>query len=150
MRNNYNWWTDPENKKEVEEMSWWNHKENKEDYLLPISIIESEGVWVASCNDETKLVLGEKLYGCAQGNTKAEAIENLFKVIRFSHESIVDEAENYKKWAPFRKGNWANKGGTWFAIFGVNIYLRKGKGMKGGYYIPFTKLNISIYNEWIK
>ena len=47
---NYNWWEDSKNKKEVERISWWNHPENKEDYMLPISVSESDGVWVATCN----------------------------------------------------------------------------------------------------
>jgi hypothetical protein len=65
MKKEYNWWTDPKNEKEVKKLSWWNHDRNKEDYMLPISVIETNGVWVASCNDETKLVLGDKLNCCA-------------------------------------------------------------------------------------
>ena len=45
-------------------------------------------------------------------------------------------------------GNWKHTGGGWFVIFGLHFYFRYGKGMKGGKYIPFTKLNISFHSEW--
>jgi len=148
MQNKYSWWEDPKNKEEVERISWWNHPENKEDYMLPISVINSDGVWVATCNDETKLVLGDRLHGCAQGDTKADAIEKMFQLIRFSHEFSERQVMRYQRWVPFRKGNWKHTGGGWFVIFGLHFYFRYGKGMKGGKYIPFTKLNISFHSEW--
>ena len=145
---NINWWEDPKNKEEIERISWWNHPENKEDYMLPISVVNSDGIWVATCNDETKEVLGEALHGCAQGDTKAEAIENMFQLIRFSHEYSEKCRRNYQRWVPFIKGSWNQIGSHWFIIFGWHVYFRYGKGMKGGKYIPFTKLNISIHSEW--
>ena len=148
MQNKYSWWEDPKNKEEVERISWWNHPENKEDYMLPISVVNSDGIWVATCNDETKKVLGDRLHGCAQGDTKADAIEKMFQLIRFSHEFSEREVMRYQRWVPFRKGDWKHTGGSWFVIFGLHFYLRYGKGMKGGKYIPFTKLNISFHSEW--
>jgi hypothetical protein len=145
----YNWWDDPNNQEEVKRISWWNHPENKEDYMLPISVIESDGVWVAAFNDETKLVLGDRLSGCSQGETKAAAIEGLFKIVRITHDYSEQLVLRYQRWVPFRKGNWKHIGGTWFVVFGLHIYFRYGKNMKGGWYVPFTKLNISIHNEWI-
>lgn len=143
-----NWWTDPKNKSEVDRISWWNHPENKYDYSLPISVIHSDGIYVASTNDETKLVLGSGLHGCAQGDSEAEAIDKMFKLIRLAHHYADDRMRAYQRWVPFRKGNWNHRGGKWFVIFGIHFYFRYGHGMKGGWYLPFTKLNLSIRNEW--
>jgi hypothetical protein len=145
---NYNWWEDPKNKEQVERISWWNHPQNKEDYMLPISVVESDGVWVATCNDETKKVLGDGLHGCAQGDSKADAIDKMFQIIRLSHEHSEDCVRRYQRWVPFRKGDWGHIGGTWFVVFGFHVYFRYGKNMKGGWYLPFTKLNVSVYSEW--
>lgn len=148
-KKNYNWWGDPKNKKEVERISWWNHPENKEDYMLPISVIESDGVWVATCNDETELVLGKRLHGCAQGDTKSDAIEKMFEIIRFSHEYSERQVMKYQRWVPFRSGKWEGIGTHWLVIFGLHFYFRSGKNMKGGWYIPLTNFNISFHNEWL-
>lgn len=148
MSNEYNWWEDPKNKEEVERISWWNHPENKEYFRLPISVIRTDNVWVATCNDDTKVFLGEHLHGCAQGDTKEEAIQRMFELIQLAHNYSEECRRKYQRWVPFRKGAWNRTGGTWFVIFGIHFYFRRGKGMKGGRYIPFTKLNLSIYSEW--
>ena len=144
----YNWWDDPENKKEIERLSWWNHPDNKHDFMLPISVINSDGIWVAATNDETKEILGEGLHGVAQGDTKTEAIEEMFTTIRMQYEFEHERRMRYQCWVPFRKGLWNMVGGKWNVIVGFHFYFRYGKNMKGGWYIPLTKLNISISNEW--
>lgn len=146
--NEYNWWEDPKNKEEVEKLSWWNHPENKENFSLPISITNSDNIWVATLNDETEKYLGKELSGCAQGETKQDAIEKMFMLIRMSHNYSEECRLRYQRWVPFRKGNWKHSGGKWFTIFGISTYFRYGKGMKGGWYVPFTKLNIRISSEW--
>jgi hypothetical protein len=148
MGQRYNWWEDPKNKEEIEKISWWNHAENKEDYSFPISVIQSGDVWVASCNDETRLLMGDSFNGCAQGDTKADAIEKMFKIFKISQEYSQELVFRYQRWIPFRKGNWKYTGGKWFVVFGIHVYFRYGKKMKGGWYIPFTKLNVSVYSEW--
>lgn len=148
MTGKYNWWDDPKNKEEVERISWWNHPENKEVFNLPIAVVKSEGGWVATCNSETEKYLGKKLHGCAQGKTKEEAISQMFLTIRITHEFSEQCRLSYQRFVPFRKGNWQRVGGMWFVVFGIHVYFRYGKGMKGGKYIPFTKLNISISNDW--
>ena len=149
MKDLYNWWEDPNNQERVKRISWWNHEENKEVFHLPISVVKSdEHCWVATCNDETKKYLGE-LHGCAQGKTKEEAIEQMFVIIKISHNHSEDRRLNYQRWVPFRKGDWKHTAGKWFVVFGIHINFRYGKGMKGGRYLPFTKLNISILNEWL-
>ena len=148
-KKNYNWWEDPKNKEEVERLSWWNHEKNKETFSFPISVVKDGDCWVATCNDETKKLLGDRLHGCAQGKTKEEAIAEMFMMIRMSHNYSEECRLNYQRWVPFRKGDWKHIGGSWLIIFGIHINFRYGKGMKGGKYIPFTKLNISIYSEWI-
>lgn len=147
-KENYNWWDDPKNKEEVERISWWNHEKNKETFSLPISVVNDGEWWVAACNDETKKLLGDRLHGCAQGKTKEEAIDEMFMLIRMAHDYSEECRLNYQRFVPFRKGDWKHTGGKWLIIFGIHIYFRYGKGMKGGAYLPFTKLNVSLSNEW--
>lgn len=145
----YNWWTDPKNKEKVDRVSWWNHSENKDFFNFPISVVEDHNTWVAACNNETELLIGNQLQACAQGRTKEDAIRKMFTLIRMSHEYSEECRLNYQRWVPFRKGNWKHSGGRWFVIFGIHVYFRYGTGMKGGWYVPFTKLNISISSHWV-
>lgn len=144
----YNWWKDPKNKKHIDEISWWNQDENKSTYPLPISVKEDEGIWVATFNSDTETLLGKRMHGVAQGDTREDAVRNMLDVIRCVYEHYEEMEMKYKRWVPFRGGNWKKMGGNWFTIFGIHFYLRIGAGMKGGWYIPFTKLNISISSEW--
>jgi len=144
------WWDDPKNKKEVYKISWWEHKKNQEIFPLPISVIQDGDYWIATCNNKTKKYLGDKLYGCSQGKTKEEAINKMFEIIRMTCDYYDECTLNYRRFVPFTKGNWKIKGGKWFTIFGIFMYFRYGKGMKGGWYVPFTKLNISISNYWVE
>jgi len=147
-KKDYNWWEDPKNKEQVERISWWNHEENKDTYPFPISVVKSDEVWVATCNDETKKLLGDRLHGCAQGKTKEEAIQQMFLMIKIAHEFSEECRLKYERWVPFRKGDWKHTGGKWFVIFGIHVYFRYGNGMKGGWYFPLTKLNISVSSKW--
>ena len=144
----YNWWTDPKNKEEVDRISWWNHQENEVSFPLPISLMNEGETWIATCNGETDKLLGNRLHGLGQGETKEEAIEKMFMIIRMTHDYSEECRLDYQRFVPFRKGDWKRTGGKWVVIFGHQIYFRHGKGMQGGVYIPFTKLNISISSEW--
>lgn len=145
---NYNWWDDPKNKEQIEKISWWNHEENQDFFMLPLSVTESEGCWVACCNEETEKLLGKGLHAVAQGTTKEDAILKMFRLVKMLHEHSEDCRLNYQRWVPFRKGTWKHIGGKWFTVFGLHFYFRHGKNMKRGRYIPFTDLNISTSNEW--
>lgn len=145
---NYNWWTDPKNKEEVDRLSWWNHSENKTFFQLPISAVQSGEYWVASFNEDTEAIFGDSFSGCAQGDTREGAIRRLFLIVKYAHEFSEDRRRNYERFVPFQKGDWNRIGGRWFKVFGVHFSFRYGNGMKGGKYIPFTKLNISTYSSW--
>lgn len=132
----------------TDKYSWWNHEKNKEFYNFPISVIKEGDFWVATFNDETIKLWGDKLNGCGQGKTKEKAIEKLFLMVRISHDYSEECRCNYQRFVPFRKGDWKHIGGKWFTIFGINVFFRYGKNMKHGWYIPLTKLNISIHNQW--
>jgi hypothetical protein len=144
----YNWWTDPKNKEEIDKISWWNHPENKDFFNLPISVIQSDNVWVASFNEDTEAMFGDTFSGCAQGDSREDAIKQLMQIVQMSWEYSDDCRRSYERFVPFRKGDWKHIGGKWFSVFGFHVSFRYGKGMKYGAYIPFTKLNISISNHW--
>jgi hypothetical protein len=145
---NYSWWKDPANADEVAKLSWWDNPENKTTYPIPVSVVENGGRWTAATNSDTEKILGEQLSGVASGNSKEEAIEKLFSSIRIIHQYTDTCRRDYHRYVPFIKGNWKHIGGKWITIFGFNIYFRYGNNMKGGWYIPFTKLNISFTNYW--
>lgn len=132
----------------MEDQNWWENTENKETFNLPISVIKEGDWWIATCNDETEKYLGKHLFGAGQGKTKEEAIENMFTMIRIRHEYSVECELDYRRFIPFRIGNWKRGGGRWITIFGFQIYFRWGDNMNGGLYIPYTKLNLSFANHW--
>lgn len=150
MRNKeYNWWADPKNAEEVKRYSWWDHSECKQDYYFPISVAESDGSWTASFNSETKELVGDNLHGCASSRiSESDAISKLWALVKMQLDYEHGCSLNYQRFVPFRKGPWQHKGGRWISIFGIHIYFRNGDGMKGGWYIPFTKFNISVNSDW--
>lgn len=149
MKNEYNWWTDSKNADVVKNISWWNHDENKETYPLPISVIQEGEYFIVSSNDDTLKIIGDIGQQTGQGKTKEEAINQYFSLLRMSYEYQENCRLSYQRFIPFRLGPWNMIGGKWFSIFGFHFYFRTGKNMKGGYYIPFTNLNISFSNDWI-
>jgi hypothetical protein len=149
MDKNYNWWTDPKNKKEVDKISWWEHTENKTTIEIPVSIVNDGEYWCVGSNKDTEKLVGKSLSAIsASGKTKEEAISEFFVMMKTIYFFEEDCRLKYQRWVPFIKGNWSKQGGTWFVIFGIHFYFRYGNGMKGGWYIPFTKLNISIHSDW--
>lgn len=86
---------------------------------------------------------------CFGSGFKPEQAEQEFLV---TLEAMIDfYTYSYKKLerlAIFYKGDWSRKGGSWFTILGIHFYFRYGKGMRGGWYIPLTKLNITVNNLW--
>lgn len=149
MEQSYNWWKDHKNKEQVEKLSWWNHEQNKDFTNFPISIIKDDnGMFTVSTNEDTEKLIGITLHGVCSAKTKEDAIKQMFIIIKLTHDYSEDRRLSYQRWVPFRKGPWGHTGGNWFNIFGINVYFRYGRGMKGGWYIPFTKLNISISSDW--
>ena len=111
---------------------WWEEDGNREHFKLPISVIKSGEFWVATCNDETDLILGEHLHAVAQGKTKEDAINSMMKMLRYTHEYTEECRVKYQRWVPFRKGDWNMVGGKWFVVFGLHFYFRYGKSMRHG------------------
>lgn len=128
--------------------SWWGNPIHKENIPLSISIIQDGDFWVASTNNETETLLGQQISSVAQGKSKEQAIAKLFEFIRIGNSHMEKQAISYERFVPFIKGDWKNKGGRWFTIFGFMFYFRYGKNNKYGWYVPFTKLNISFENKW--
>lgn len=143
----YNWWTDPANAEVVKRISWWEHPENKTTIQLPVSIIEKDGAWSIATNINTRNLIGDLGNGTFSSKSKEDAIEKFWKIMKMSHDYETECRLKYQRWVPFRHGDWSI-GGRWFVIFGINFYFRLGNNMKGGWYIPFTKLNIMVHSEW--
>jgi hypothetical protein len=83
----------------------------------------------------------------AEGNTLEEAETHFWNWFEYCSDFDKLDLIKYNRFA-FEKGDWSRIGGSWITIFGLNFYFRYGEGMKGGKYIPFTKLNVSFINLW--
>ena len=103
--------------------------------------------------DETGVVITAYKKGlfssiAVQGKSFKEA-ENHFWALAWDiskyHQKRSDEL-NCWKW--FQKGDWKQPGGSRFIVFGIAVYFRYGKQMKGGWFVPFTNMNISIHSYW--
>lgn len=134
--------------KTPEEIVWWEDMNNKEFINFPVSVIKVDDNWTITVNEDTATLLGDSLYGIGSAKTKEEAIQQMFMMIRITHEYSEQCRLSYQRWVPLRKGPWNKTGGNWISIFGIHIYFRLGRSMKGGWYIPFTKLNVSISSDW--
>lgn len=148
MKKEENWWTNPENAEKVKELSWWDHPENQTFIKIPIAIIKDEDRYIASLSDDKNQYFGEHVHACVSAKSREEAEEKLLEMARFMVEFYRDRELSYQRWVPFRKGPWKSIGCKWFSIFGFHVYFRYGKGMKGGNYVPFTKLNITFSSDW--
>lgn len=122
---------------------------------IPIGYVEGEfedgrKYVVAFNTKETDEIIGDKVGIVIQGDSLDDAKRKFLISLKCHINWIEKRSHELDLWKPFQKGNWKHVGGTWFKVFGINVYFRYGKGMKGGRYIPFTKLNISINNYWRK
>lgn len=152
MNKAYNWWDDPKNAEEVKRISWWEHDENKTTIQLPVSIIKRDDCdrYTIAANKDTKELIGD-IGGASSAYSKDEVAISFWNTIKFHQKFLTEQRLNYQRWVPFRKGPWGKIGGNWFAIFGFHVYFRYENKikLKGGWYFPFTKLNISFSNDWI-
>lgn len=113
---------------------------------LPAILVKENDTYFITTTDEGEDILGQSPYG--QGKTREEAEEEFWKMVKFMIEYHEKRSRALNLWKPFQKGDWSHIGGSWFTIFGINVYFRYGKGMQGGWYIPWTKMNISVNNYW--
>lgn len=108
------------------------------------------GKHYVTTNDEDN-PLSDHMSIFAQGNTFEDAKKSFIKQYRsFIKHYYIKRSNELHRWKPFESGDWSKTGGRWFTIFGFQFYFRYGDGMKGGWYIPFTKLNVSFTNYWSK
>lgn len=113
---------------------------------IPALLIREENCFVVVATDEGEAMLGQPAY--SQGSTREEAEKEFWAMLRIMNEFHEERSRELDCWKPFQKGNWGHIGGTWFTIYGFHFYFRRGRGMQGGWYVPGTKLNISISNYW--
>ncbi len=112
---------------------------------FPVEIIDDGKYINITPTEESKKIIGPMVV-CAK--TREEAEKRFWNMVESEFEYLNNRSNELDLWKPFQKGDWSHIGGTWITIFGINIYFRKGKGMKYGKYIPFTNLNIMINNYW--
>lgn len=115
---------------------------------IPLAIFNENGHYSLIPLDETESIIGDCPF-CAQGESIEEAEKDLFRFLKWHNDYLQDRSRQLDRWHPFRKGRWFTTGGTWFTCFGVGLYFRYGKSMHFGWYVPFTKLNVSIINYWM-
>lgn len=115
---------------------------------FPVKYIQEEGYHLIVTDDETKKFMDIPIV--IQADTKEEVIEKFWKMMQ-CHLSYSERIRRrHDRWALFYKGQWGHIGSNWFSVLGFHFYFRHGKNMKGGFYFPFTKLNLTIRNYWRK
>lgn len=115
---------------------------------IPVLITEMDGKFVFKTDDE-----GEKIFGgpiISQGNSIEEATAAFIRIAKVYSRWMNERSQTLDRLHPFQTGPWSRNAGRWVSIYGINIQFRVGKGMKYGFYIPFTKLNIRFTNHWKK
>lgn len=115
---------------------------------IPALLIKEEGTYCIVATDEGEAILGQPAY--SSGDTLEEAQKEFWTMLRLMNEYHEKRSRELDCWKPFQKGDWSHIGGSWFTVFGIHVYFRYGQNMKYGWYIPGTKLNISINNYWRK
>jgi hypothetical protein len=113
---------------------------------VPVALVHEGEYYCIITTPETEKMLGDSPY--SQGKTQQEAIDKFWYMHRAMQAHYKHRAKLLDRWMPFEKGDWKNKAGKWFKVFGINVYFRIGKGMQHGWYMPFTKLNIMVSNYW--
>lgn len=114
---------------------------------IPLGYSQDENCVVLFSTDETDKVLG-KIPIVIQGESLSQAKADYLSLLKWHIEHLEDRSRQLDLWKPFQKGDWSHTGGKWFTVFGIHVYFRYGKGMKYGWHVPFTKLNISMNNYW--
>lgn len=127
---------------------WWESEQNKTFMKIPISLTKSNDTFTACTNKDSEKYLGKDLTGIGNGKTEEEAIYELFKTIRLTNDFYKRKYLKYRCYVPLILGSWDGPATHWFTIFGIHFYFRYGKNNKHGWYVPFTKLNITISNFW--
>jgi hypothetical protein len=98
-------------------------------------------------NDKTDKLIGN-IPIISQGDTLEEAEKEAWNCIKYMYKYHDERSKELDLWKPLQIGPWKDTAGKWFTIYGIHVYFRYGKNMLGGFYIPFTKLNIIINNLW--
>lgn len=114
---------------------------------IPIGIESYDDGIVLFNVEQTDDIIG-KLGIVVQEDTLDKAKAQALDILKYHIKYLEKRSNELDLWKPFQKGQWSHIGGTWFTVFGIHVYFRYGKGMKGGWYIPFTRLNITINNYW--
>jgi hypothetical protein len=113
---------------------------------IPVILVQEDEDYCIISTKESEAIIGNSIVG--SGKTFEDAANKFWDMARYINEYHKSRSHDLDRWKPFQKGNWKHTGGSWFTVFGINVYFRRGKNMKGGWYIPFTKMNISITNYW--
>lgn len=113
---------------------------------IPAILFKDGDQFTIMTTDETEKIIGQPLV--ASGKTREDAENKIWEMLRVVNEFHIERSRELNKYKFFQHGPWGKIGGNWFTILGINVYFRKGKNMIGGWYIPFTKLNIRIHNHW--
>lgn len=115
---------------------------------LEVEIITSEEGVCISTTDKSYDIIGFHIV--VQENTLEAATEHFWKSAKIASSYHQKRSKELNKWKPFQKGEWKSTAGSWFIVYGFKFYFRYGADMKGGWYIPLTKMNITITNLWNK
>lgn len=112
---------------------------------LPVEVIVGPDGYVLS----TDTSVNEHGHVCVSfGKTRKRAEEDYLSHLNVMWRYYKDRSRELDLWKPFQSGDWSSIGGKWIIVYGIHVYFRVGSGMRGGWYVPFTRLNIMVVNLW--
>ena len=82
----------------------------------------------------------------AEGATLDEASKK-FKTMLLVCVAFLKEQTVKKVWVAGPKSEYSKS--RWFEFLNFHLSIRIGPNMKGGWYIPFTQINLSFKNLWV-
>lgn len=120
--------------------------DNKGGVYIPYTWFEVDGKYTATIDRDfaNKYKFNHSV---VQADSFVELNHELLDMQRFVNEFHLYRSNKYYKHALFLKGNWSKIGGKWFKISRLHFYFRpnsKRNRTKGGFFLPFTNLNIRI------
>lgn len=122
----------------------WQEKSIK----IPVKYRKEGNTHIIRTTKKSEKYFGQYIMGYADNSADAE--KEFWEYVKSVNNYHFERSKELDKWKPLQLGDWSQMGGRWITVFGFHFNFRYGKGMKGGFYIPFTKFNISFTNYWRK
>lgn len=121
------------------------------DLKIPVILISGKISHAIQCEEEGPLGVNLFVYG----DSIEKAEQNFLECYKDIIETYKRDSDLLKLLIPFKYYAFRDRDtnkllSLSMTSYGLNVYIRIGKGMIGGWYIPFTQINLTFNNYWNK